>query len=150
MALRLAAEEGLSRSGKACKGRGVEEVFGEGDMASMRIRKLRIGEATEPPFCTVCVACMIHVTLSSPLFFFPALPFSFTLLLLFLLTSLLLPFPVWLSTRSGSHFKSVRCDLPSFLPLPHPSLSHRWVHLQIACNKFLPVCHKTLKTICAK
>lgn len=68
MALRLAAEEGLSRSGKACKGRGVEEVFGEGDMASMRIRKLRIGEATEPPFCTVCVACMIHVTLFSPLY----------------------------------------------------------------------------------
>lgn len=79
MALRLAAEEGLSRSGKACKGRGVEEVFGEGDMASMRIRKLRIGEATEPPFCTVCVACMIHVTLSFPLYpvslFLPPTPF---------------------------------------------------------------------------
>lgn len=43
-------------------------------MASMRIRKLRMGEATEPPFCTVCVACMIHVTLSFPLY--PSCSFS--------------------------------------------------------------------------
>lgn len=83
--------------------------------------------ATEPPFCTVCVACMIHVT-------------SLSLCSSFSSSLLVVPLRSQLEVEVTSNL----CDSPPLLSLPPPS----WVHLQIACNKFLPVCHKTLKTIC--
>lgn len=77
MALRLAAEEGLSRSGKACKGRGVEEVghlCGYTNCVQGRQRNRHF-----VLFVSHAWFMWLFLSLSTPLFFFPPLPFSFTL-----------------------------------------------------------------------
>lgn len=133
-----------------------EGVTERGNMASVRIRKLRAEKAMEPPFCTVCVPCMIHVTLPSPLYTPsssspPHLPLPFCPLALIPSHAVCCCcccclFDSQLEVEVTSNLCAVIC--PSSLPFPLPF--PRWVHLQIGCNKFLPVCHKTLKTICAK